>query len=127
MKKQILSEEFTRMQKLAGIQLNEYTSKDEEFAYEFINSESKKVNSLEDIPALIAKLNKALFVDRNVRTLYDTSVRGDIADMLIDNLGDILPEDILDRLSDDATGAIEAIENNDPSFFTEYGEYDDDY
>jgi hypothetical protein len=127
MKKQLISEEFQRMQKLAGIQLNEYASKDEKFAYKFIDSESKKVNSLEDIPALIAKLNKALFVDRNVRTLYDTSVRYDIVGILEDNLGDILPEEIQDRLKDDATGTIEAIENNDPSFFTEYGEYDDDY
>jgi hypothetical protein len=127
MKKQLLSEEFARMQKLAGIISEIKIEPGVKSEYDFIDSESKKVNSLEDIPALIAKLNKALFVDQNIRTLYDTSVRGDIADILMNNLGDILPEDILDRLSDDATGAIEAIENNDPSFFTEYGEYDDDY
>jgi len=101
-------------------------NKDEKFAYKFIDSESKKVKSLEEIPTFIAKLNKALFVDRNVRTLYDTSVRYDIADILKDNLGDILPEEIKDRLKDDATGAIEAIENNNSSFFTEYEEFNDD-
>jgi hypothetical protein len=101
-------------------------NKDEAFAYRFINSESKKVKSLEEIPAFIAKLNQALFVDRNVKTLYDTSVRYDITDILKDNLEDILPEEIIDRLKDDATGAIEAIENNDSSFFTEYEEFNDD-
>jgi hypothetical protein len=125
MKKQILSEEFERMQKLAGI-VTEAVDKDEAFAYRFINSESKKVKSLEEIPAFIAKLNQALFVDRNVKTLYDTSVRYDIVDILKDNLSAILPEEIIDRLKEDATGVIQAIENNDPSFFTEYEEFNDD-
>lgn len=125
MEKQILSEEFQRMQKLAGI-ITESVAKDEAFAYKFINSESKKVKSLEEIPAFIAKLNQALFVDRNVETLYDTSVRYDIAEILKDNLSAILPEEIIDRLEEDAEGVIQAIENNDPSFFTEYEEFFDD-
>ena len=44
--KQILSEEFQRMQKLAGIQLNENSFKKEEYKYLEINPEKFKVGDL---------------------------------------------------------------------------------